>query len=309
MGIFSSLGSIVGGAFFGPTGAKIGAALGGSVDGKKKHKAIVQQNRGGETEKTESRINFQQLADDARAAGFNPLTALRTTGGMGNVTTRYSTPLIDHGKFGIGDALAGAYSGYSNYMAMEQQKKQFGLETDLLKSQIAMNKNSLVDAYSDYGDTIPVQVGNEIKRLNLQVAKRHNILPGSPLTNQEMQDITGEIISEITAITDSSIADVVLEDGMNAPNIGNDNVNQYYDFFMNSMGRIKQPFGMLYKYVSKPNQVSNNVVQINANEVVQVSKIPVLTRHPNTYGPNSYGLRNNDAITNTLNNLMNNAFN
>ena len=267
MGIFSAIGGAVGSMltpFIGPLGPVIGSALGGAIDGKESH----QRYSGGETQKQESRINFQQMADDARAAGFNPLTALRTTGGMGNVVTRYSTPLIDHGKFGISEALAGAYQGYSSFKAMEQQKQQFGLERQLIKSQIAMNENSLVDVYSEYGNTIPVQVGNKITQLNTQVAKRSHILPGSPLTAQELQDILGEVVSETIMVTDSSIAESVLDDGMNANSNANPNVSPYYDFLMNLAGNIKQPFGMVYQYLNNNNSFSIVQSELTSNEVL-----------------------------------------
>jgi len=272
MGIFSSIGSIVGGAFFGPTGAKVGAGLGGVLDAKKSHKE--QRYSGGETQtKTqESRINFQQMADDARAAGFNPLTALRTTGGMGNVTTRYSTPLIDHGKFGIGDALAGAYSGYSNYKAMAQQKTQFGLETDLIKSQIALNTSNAMpkvveDIWGKYNDTdkkVPVNYLGTDFELPKSMAEFMRIKPNQSLGAGQMTEITGEG-SEIFNFFSSS--------------------GQQRTFGIDITGRRPNDGGStLLNFLIKdktpklrPFTVSSNVVQFNANEVIQVSKIPVLT--------------------------------
>ena len=58
MGLFSGL---LGGFVKG-----IGGAIAGRIGGSRK---------------TSNHINFQQLRADAEAAGFNPLTALRTTGG------------------------------------------------------------------------------------------------------------------------------------------------------------------------------------------------------------------------------------
>ena len=270
MGIFSSLGAIVGGAFFGSTGAKVGAGLGGVLDSKKSHKE--QRYSGGETQKQESRINFQQMADDARAAGFNPLTALRTTGGMGNVVTRYYTPLIDNGKFGIGDALAGAYSGYSNYKSMEQQKTQFGLETDLLKSQIALNTSNAMpkvveDIWGKYNDTdnkVPVNYLGTDFVLPKSMAEFMRIKPNQSLGAGQMTEITGEG-SEIFNFFSSS--------------------GQQRTFGIDITGRRPNDGGStLFNFLSKdktpkprPFTVSNNVVQHNSNEIIKVSKIPVLS--------------------------------
>lgn len=276
MGIFSSIGGAVGSMltpFIGPLGPVIGSALGGAIDGKKSHKRYS----GGETQKQESRINFQQMADDARAAGFNPLTALRTTGGMGNVTTRYSTPLIDHGKFGIGDALAGAYKGYSNYKSMQQQKQQFGLERDLLKSQIALNTSNAMpkvveDIWGQYNDTDKKMSVNYLGTefvMPKSMAEFHRIKPFSSLGAGTMTELFGEGFELLNFFSSSG---------------------QQVTFGIDTFGRRPNDGGwfsgttLLNFFKEKPSKpplrtftVSNNVVQFDANEVVQVSKIPVIS--------------------------------
>lgn len=261
MGMFSSLGAIVGGVFFGPTGAQVGAGLGGALDAKKAKKRYS----GGETQKQESRINFQQMADDARAAGFNPLTALRTTGGMGNITTRYSSPLIDHGKFGIGDALAGAYSGYSNFNAMEQQKQKFGLEKDLLKSQIALNKSNATpkvveDIYAKFNDTdnrVPVNyLGTEFV-LPRSMAEFMRINPFQSLGAGQITEIFGEASEIFSAVSWGGQSDT---------------------FGLTNFGlKGKEEFSLYSFERPKLRPTSLNKVEKYYNEVIGVSKIPVLT--------------------------------
>ncbi len=56
-----------------------GATLLGGLFGKKKK------------QETTTRINYQQMADDAAAAGFNPLTAIRNGGSAGFTTTTAPT--------------------------------------------------------------------------------------------------------------------------------------------------------------------------------------------------------------------------
>lgn len=82
--------------------AAIGGGLISGIFGSKKKK----------TESTStSRVNFKQLASDAQAAGFNPLTALRS-GAIGGYVTTKSTGSESGGGpsvgAAIGDAIAGA---------------------------------------------------------------------------------------------------------------------------------------------------------------------------------------------------------
>lgn len=70
---FAKLGAAVG-SLWGPTGAAIGGGLGSLADGELA------------SEKARKKAKFNHLAKlrkDAEAAGFNPLTALRATGGQG----------------------------------------------------------------------------------------------------------------------------------------------------------------------------------------------------------------------------------
>lgn len=84
---------------------------------------------GGKKEQT-TRTNFVQLRNDALAAGFNPLTALRATGGAGNTTT--TLPTMSSGEF-IAQALGAGIEGYMNYDPYEKQRSQY--ETEILRKE------------------------------------------------------------------------------------------------------------------------------------------------------------------------------
>lgn len=292
MGIFSTIGGLFG-KQFGPLGSKVGAGIGGLIDKKVSHS----RTSGGEISTNSTRVNFQQLADDARAAGFNPLTALRTTGGMGNIVTKYTSPLIDHGSFGIKEALSGAYSGYQNYMGMEQQKQKFGLETDLIKSQIALNTSNAMpkvveDVWGKYNDTnnkVPANYLGTDLVIPKSLAEFMRIKPFQSLGAGQITELLGE-----------------------GTEIGNffSSAGQQRTFGIDLLGRranSDENKPTLFNFLSpdgpKPNprpfSVSNNVVQFNSNEIIKVSKIPILSDLNNNLSNNS------DKVTDFFNSITN----
>jgi hypothetical protein len=156
MGFFSSIGGAIG-SIFGPVGTAIGSGLGGALDGKKAKKAqtraIAEQNRiatiaaenASRPVVTTQKVDFDGTIKDATNAGFNPLTALRATGGnITGTTTRYVAPLLSSMPTrNFTDIMSDAFSGYQSFQYGRTQKLQLGLETDLLKSQIALNYQNL----------------------------------------------------------------------------------------------------------------------------------------------------------------------
>jgi len=172
MGFFSGIGSLVGG-LFNPIAAIGGALLGGVLDGKEAQKAaekqVVEQNRiatiaaentNAQMENnsrpvetvTTQKADFDSVISDARKAGINPLTALRIAGVNSTTsttttqvgTTRYVAPLLSSmPSRNFTNVMADAFSGYQSFERGRTQKMQLGLETDLLKSQVALNYQSL----------------------------------------------------------------------------------------------------------------------------------------------------------------------
>jgi len=151
MGFFSSIGGLLGGLT--PIGAIGGALLGGALDGQKAKKAqqaqIAEQNRiatiaaenASRPVTTTQKVDFEGTIKDATNAGFNPLTALRATGGnITSTTTRYVAPLLSSmPSRNFTDIMSDAFSGYQSFQKGRTQKMQLGLETNLLKSQIGLN--------------------------------------------------------------------------------------------------------------------------------------------------------------------------
>jgi len=185
MGFFSSIGGLVGGLISAPF-AIGGALLGGVLDGKKARKAqqaqINEQNRiatiaaenASRPVTTTQEVDFEGTIKSARNAGFNPLTALRATGGnITGTTTRYVAPLLSSMPTrNFTDIMSDAFSGYQSFQKGRTQKLQFGLETDLLKSEIAKNLKDLdpfampkINLGAMYKDPV---TGKIFKSLNLQ---------------------------------------------------------------------------------------------------------------------------------------------
>lgn len=294
MALFSTLG----GAFFGP----IGAAIGGVVDGK-----MAKKRRGGETSTQESRINFQQMADDASAAGFNPLTALRTTGGMGNVVTKYTSPLIDNGKFGLGDAAQSAYSGYSNFMGQHKQAMQFGLETDLMKSQIALNKSQSMpklveDIYAKFNDTdnkVPLNFLGTDFVMPRSMAEFMQIKPNSSISAGTMTEILGEG-QEVYNFFSS-------KGQLRTFGITSDGRRSSDDYRKDTFSLPKiRPWGKSNPPILTPSGI--NAVTSYSNEISPIKVLPTINYDPSFYGGSRYGLPKSDPISNTLNSLMKHAF-
>lgn len=167
MGFFSSIGSLLGGLT--PIGAIGGALIGGVLDGNKARKAqksqINEQNRiatiaaentnaqianNSRPIETKNQFDLDGTVKSARNAGINPLTALRLVGSNSVSTTtqvgqtRYVAPLLSSMPTrNFTNVMADAFSGYQSFERGRTQKMQLGLETDLLKSQVALNYQTL----------------------------------------------------------------------------------------------------------------------------------------------------------------------
>jgi hypothetical protein len=172
MGFFSAIGGAIG-TVFGPVGQAIGSGLGGVLDGKKTQKnlqkqvaennrvaTIAAQNTNAQMENnsrpvetvTTQKADFDSVIADARKAGINPLTALRIAGVNTTTSTtttqvgstRYVAPLLSSMPTrNFTNVMADAFNGYQSFERGRTQKMQLGLETELLKSQVALNYQSL----------------------------------------------------------------------------------------------------------------------------------------------------------------------
>lgn len=134
--------------------------------------AIMSKAGGGAQQQTTtststSRTNFQQMRDDAEAAGFNPLTALRMTGAAGNVTTTgtsvINTPALSSRDIlgrAIGAGLNSLGKSISSYDPLIEQQKKLNIE--LSKAQLAEFKKPVVSyppGITPPGGTPPMVAG------------------------------------------------------------------------------------------------------------------------------------------------------
>lgn len=114
------------------------------------------------TSTSTSRTNFQEMRDDAIAAGYNPLTALRMTGGAGNVTTTgtntsvTSTPALSSRAIlgrAIGAGLNSLGSSISSYDPLLQKQKELNIR--LAEQQLKIGNRTLLGGVSTgrIGDT------------------------------------------------------------------------------------------------------------------------------------------------------------
>ena len=84
---------------------------------------------------SKSRTNFQEMRDDAIASGYNPLTALRMTGGAGNVTNTgtsvINTPALSSRAImgrAIGAGLNSLGNSISSYDPLVQKQKELNIK-------------------------------------------------------------------------------------------------------------------------------------------------------------------------------------
>ena len=88
---------------------------------------------------TKQEVDFESTVKSARNAGFNPLTALRYTGGnITSSTTRYVTPLLSSmPSRNFTDVMSDAFQGYQSFQRGKINREKEGLEIQYLRNQVA----------------------------------------------------------------------------------------------------------------------------------------------------------------------------
>lgn len=99
--------------------------------------------------KETNRINYKQLRNDAQAAGFNPLTALRAGGGAGYQVT--SAPQLSTAEF-LGAAISDGLDLWTNQKQGEKDAEEQQARIDLMREELAEMKRT---PYQGFGYTIP----------------------------------------------------------------------------------------------------------------------------------------------------------
>jgi hypothetical protein len=164
--------------------------------------------------KRERDNHFVNLRESARRAGFNPLTALRATGGGGY--GQY-VPLLSRSP--LGEGISAGTSFYANmqrdmYFTRENQAHEIAMNrmnNTAAMERLKANRSQVEpDVYEGYVEYIPVKVGNNIQQLDIGIAKRLNIPPNARLTQGELSELIGEI-SEVMNLPQNEIRDKILK--------------------------------------------------------------------------------------------------
>lgn len=177
-----------------------GALISGALTAYGNHKA------------TKAHFNAQQtdlvkLRNEAERAGFNPLTALRATGGQG-FQKGYAGGLSSANFY---NALG---NGITNYNNGEYNKQLRDVQIATAQKGYTLMGQTAPDVYAGYGDSIPINIGNVKAKLKTDVAKRLKLEPGDNLTPGELQEIFGEVWGEVSAALYTQIQENVLEGGV-----------------------------------------------------------------------------------------------
>lgn len=183
---------------------------------------------------TTSRTNFKQMRDDALAAGFNPVTALKATGGAGNVNQ--TMPGLSSLEMLSEITGAGAdYFAATDPMVAETRQ----LEMDILRRQKELMDRELglygtgfgnpaTERYSDPKGmdkvrpvgrpmddfTFPVRtVTQELIKIPKSWARRNDLRAYETIEAGTLQELIGDLVAE--AANASSAAIVLGQMGLN----------------------------------------------------------------------------------------------
>ena len=158
--------------------------------------------------------DLKKLRKEAEAAGFNPLTVLRATGGQG--FNKGSSGALASASFWSSFAnsagqIVGQFDPHKQMMRrydaeiaketlwnMKNEDDRQEVYLGIAQDRLSLDKQQLVnsDPYKGYGKTIPVRYGDGVYDLEITVAKRMRIKPNDLITPGELPDIFGELTGE-----------------------------------------------------------------------------------------------------------------
>jgi hypothetical protein len=176
--------------------------------------------------KRERDNHFVNLRKSAQRGGFNPLTALRATGGGGY--GQY-VPLLSRSP--LGEGISAGTSFYANmqrdmYFTRENQAHEMRLNKMSNRAadrRAAMNANKEFDY--DSVERIQVQFGGKKLMLKSNVARRLKIMPGDDLMPGELSEISGELWGEVVSAFGTEAAAEVL--GVSVTELLNDDTGEW----------------------------------------------------------------------------------
>lgn len=178
----------------------------------------VQKAKAAKAQARASQTDLKKLRNDAEAAGFNPLTVLRATGGQG--FNKGSSGALASATFWGNFANAGQ-SALNEFDPYQKKLKELDMQQsvanlDNTKTSTAYTKGLIgqlagnIDPYAPYKDTIPVRVGRETLQLDMSVAKRMRIEPNSVITPGDLEELLGEVHGNVASTVALEIQEAVL---------------------------------------------------------------------------------------------------
>lgn len=143
-----------------------------------------------------SEVNYKKMVQNARAAGFNPLTALRNGGSAGFTTT---SPALSSRSF-VGDALQAGFNQFFGYKQDQLDEERERLQTEIMRQDLA-NAKAQGDIFKNYGFTPPSVTtytgGHENTVQPVLRPRDRNGSPSSP-SDTVNGDLKGDLKKEVT---------------------------------------------------------------------------------------------------------------
>jgi len=154
-----------------------------------------------------SEVNYKKMVENARAAGFNPLTALRNGGSAGFTTT---SPALSSRSF-VGDALQAGFNQFFGYKQDQLDEERERLQMEIMRQDLA-NAKAQGDIFKNYGFTPPsvtTYTGGHENTVQPSLGSRR---PNSPTAGRD-SDVTDTVIAgkDIKANPSMSNADKLEE--------------------------------------------------------------------------------------------------
>jgi len=180
-----------------PIAAAASATVATKLQNKRDKKAYSAAEAKNEQRRGDYYVNLRK---DAEKGGFNPLTALRSGGGMGysNLAGRISAPLMTRSPLAAGiSAGSNAYTNYSmTRMNQAHDEKMTRLRAQLDRANsLAIHKATTDEIdYSGYQNKIPVKFGHRRFSVPKEIAKRLRIAPNDFVEVGVLTELLGESV-------------------------------------------------------------------------------------------------------------------
>lgn len=189
------------GSMFGPIGTVVGALTDTALAMDQQQRSNRAKKQAYEQNKKDASNKFVDLRNAAQKAGFNPLTALRATGGVGFGS--YGAPVLSKQTFAatFGKNLAKGYldskeTPIDKYNAqirdLEIKERMARIDNTIASTAGMLSRKKVDDPYAGYAEKIPVRFGHKSFSIPIEIAKRAGIEPNNFVTPGEIAELFGE---------------------------------------------------------------------------------------------------------------------